>query len=66
MHSFMATAANKPDAGILYNETSAGVAWHAFGDFLVETFAWHAAALRGHLAVPHPAEVVVAVIGHRR
>jgi dienelactone hydrolase len=39
MHSFMATAANNPEAGILYNETSARRAWRVFEDFLAEAFA---------------------------
>jgi dienelactone hydrolase len=39
MHSFMATAANNPEAGILYDETSARRAWRVLEDFLLEAFA---------------------------
>jgi len=39
MHSFMAAAANNPQAGILYNETSARRAWRVLEDFLPEIFA---------------------------
>ena len=37
MHAFMAVGANRPEAGIQYNERSARRAWAALGSFLSDT-----------------------------
>ncbi|GAA4060561.1 dienelactone hydrolase family protein [Actinomadura miaoliensis] len=39
MHSFMAPAADRPEAGIAYNATAARRAWSSLGSFLDEAFA---------------------------
>jgi dienelactone hydrolase len=39
MHSFMATKANSPEAGIMYSERAARRAWSSLGSFLTEAFA---------------------------
>jgi dienelactone hydrolase len=39
MHAFMATFANAPERGIMYDETTRRRAWASLLDFLDETFA---------------------------